>query len=67
MAMTPFERAVINELQGIKKELHELNKKKPEPGQVDGVEIKTALIGEGFKGADLHEKISSPMLKQNHT
>ncbi|MFL2100084.1 hypothetical protein [Mycobacteroides abscessus] len=39
MAMTPFEKAVVKELQGIKKELHEMNKKKPEQGQVDGTGI----------------------------
>jgi len=39
MAMTPFEKAAINELQGIKKELHELNRKKSEKGQIDGIKI----------------------------
>lgn len=53
MAMTPFEKAVINELQGIKKELHEFNKKKPEQGQVDGV----AMDFEGF--FDEMEKIKN--------
>lgn len=48
MAMTPFEKAVINELQGIKKELHELNKKKPEQGQVDGVAMDASMDFEGF-------------------
>ena len=37
--MTPFEKAAINELQGIKKELHELNRKKSEKGQIDGIKI----------------------------
>lgn len=48
MAMTSFEKAVINELQGIKKELHELNKKKPEQGQVDGVAMDVSMDFVGF-------------------
>lgn len=36
MGMTSFEKAVIKELQGIRKELHELNKKQTEQGQVGG-------------------------------
>ena len=52
MAMTPFEKAIIAELKGIKNELHELNKKKPDPGQVDGKEIT-------LKVEDL-EKAASP-------
>lgn len=36
MAMTQFEKALISELQEIKKELCEFNKKKQEQGQVDG-------------------------------
>lgn len=46
--MTSFEKAVINELQGIKKELHELNKKKPEQGQVDGVAMDVSMDFVGF-------------------
>lgn len=34
--MTSFEKAIINELKGINKELHELNKKKSEAGKIDG-------------------------------
>lgn len=37
--MTQFEKAVINELQGIKKELQKMNKKESPPGQVDGVNV----------------------------
>ncbi|MGX8233959.1 hypothetical protein [Bacillus subtilis] len=39
MAMTQFEKQLLKELQGIRKELHEMNKKRPEPGQVDGYEF----------------------------
>lgn len=39
MSMTQFEKALIKELQGIKKELRELNKKEPVQGQVDGSDI----------------------------
>lgn len=39
--MTSFEKAIINELKGINKELHELNRKKPEQGQIDGIKIDT--------------------------
>ncbi|WP_155860384.1 hypothetical protein [Carnobacterium jeotgali] len=51
MAMTPFEKAVISELQGIKKELHELNKKKPEQGQVDGVEIDNNALSNAIQNS----------------
>jgi hypothetical protein len=37
--MTSFEKALIAVLKDIKRELHELNKKKPERGQADGKEI----------------------------
>lgn len=40
MAMSRFEQALIKELQGIKKELHELNRKKSEQGKIDGLEVK---------------------------
>lgn len=46
MAMTQFEKAVINELKGIKKELHELNKPEPQQGQVDG--LKSELDGQAL-------------------
>lgn len=39
MAMTSFEKALIKELQGIKKELHDMNKKETVNGQVDGRNI----------------------------
>jgi len=48
--MTPFEKAAINELQGIKKELHELNRKKQEQGQVDGVIPKVNISIPGLNG-----------------
>ena len=43
MPMTQFEKALIKELQGIRKELHELNKKEPVQGQVDGVPLNVAI------------------------
>lgn len=57
MAMTQFEKAVIAELQGIKKELHQMNKSKPEQGQVDGPSVKinsdiiAASLGKTLNGA----------------
>lgn len=67
MSMTPFEKAIINELQGIKKELHELNKKKPEQGQVDGMSRTNdidmgAMISNSLRGVN-HETISNQMVK----
>lgn len=43
MAMTPFEKALIKELQGIKKELHDMNKKETVSGQIDGRSIAQAI------------------------
>lgn len=64
MAMTQFEKAVINELQGIKKELHEMNKKKPEKGQVDGIGNKfTGLSLDGMNISEvLHRGINGKPL-----
>lgn len=47
MAMTSFEKALIKELQGIKKELHDMNKKETVNGQVDGRNI-TQVINNGI-------------------
>lgn len=69
MAMTPFEKAVISELQGIKKELHEMNRKKAEQGQVDGIDGGIsggidigAMISNSLRGAS-NETFSSQMGK----
>ncbi|MED0689950.1 hypothetical protein [Bacillus licheniformis] len=43
MAMTQFEKQLLKELQGIRKELHEMNKKRPEPGQVDGRSVARSI------------------------
>lgn len=43
MAMTPFEKALIKELQGIKKELQDMNKKETVSGQIDGRSIAQAI------------------------
>lgn len=50
MVMTQFEKAVVAELQGIKKELREMNKKEPIQSQVDGasVKINSAMIAESL-------------------
>lgn len=59
MAMTQFEKAVIAELQGIKKELHQMNKKEPEQVQVDGPSVQidsnaiAASLGKALNGATL--------------
>lgn len=59
MSMTQFEKALIKELQGIRKELHELNKKEPVQGQVDGLEVKldehtlSNAIGKSLNGATI--------------
>lgn len=59
MAMTSFEKAVVKELQGIRKELHEMNKKEPKQGQVDGLEVKldehtlSNAIGKSLNGATI--------------
>lgn len=49
MAMTPFEKALIKELQGIKKELHDMNKKETVSGQIDGRSIAQPM-SDGMRG-----------------
>lgn len=41
--MTPFEKALIKELQGIKQELQKMNKKEIVSGQVDGRSVAQAV------------------------
>lgn len=51
--MTQFEKAFVSELQGIRKELHELNKKKPAQGKIDGKNIEIdmgALLNNSMRG-----------------
>lgn len=44
MVMTPFEKAMIKELQGIKQELQKMNKKETVSGQVDGRSVAQAVV-----------------------
>lgn len=55
MAMTQFEKALISELQGIRKELHELNNKRPTQGEIDGKNIEIdmgALINNSLRSGE---------------
>ena len=54
MAMTQFEKALISELQGIRKELHQLIKEKPVANPLDGLNampLDVAVEQEGFAQA----------------
>lgn len=54
--MSQFEKALIRELQGIRKELHEMNRSKPEKGQVDGASTADMIangIAKSLHGATL--------------
>lgn len=43
MAMTEFEKKLLTEVKGIRKELHEMNKPVKINGQVDGKDIVNAI------------------------
>lgn len=43
MAMTEFEKKLLSEVKGIRKELHEMNKPVKIDGQVDGKDIVNAI------------------------
>lgn len=43
MAMTEFEKKMLSEVKGIRKELHEMNKPVKIDGQVDGKDIVNAV------------------------
>lgn len=54
MAMTQFEKALISELQGIRKELHQLIKENPVAHPLDGLNampLDVAVEQEGFAQA----------------
>lgn len=70
MAMTQFEKALINELQGIRKELHELNRIDSKPVTIYAGGVATdigALINNSMRERIIREEISSPMLKSFNT